>query len=144
VAGNSEPVYLPSFGTNPAEIRFTQNYIRSALHELAHWCIAGEDRRKLVDYGYWYRPDGRNPEEQNEFFQKEVKPQALELAFSKRCSVPFEVSCDNLAGAEIHKGDFEAKVHEQLRWYEANGFPARAVAAIQALNLPDDSRRMGQ
>lgn len=126
VGGFAEPLYLPPEHGRPAEIQFVRDYTRSALHELAHWCIAGQQRRTLVDYGYWYAPDGRSSEQQEEFFRVEVKPQALEFAFSKQCQIPFEVSCDNLYGGTIDKTLFEGKVAQQLEEYEKHGFPARA------------------
>ena len=134
VGGFEEPLYQPSIDGAPAEIRFTRDYLRSALHEIAHWCIAGEERRQLVDYGYWYRPDGRGAEEQKEFFQFEAKPQSLELAFSKKYSVDFRVSCDNLSGsagsAEDEK-EFATRVGEQLAHFEAVGFPVRAQRFLE-------------
>jgi elongation factor P hydroxylase len=86
-----------------------------------------------VDYGYWYRPDGRSPSEQEEFFQFEMKPQALELAFTQALNIPFEVSCDNLSG---EKGDvlkFAEDVSSQLSNYRANGLPPRAAELLQVL-----------
>lgn len=133
VGGNPEPLYVPPTPARPAEVRYTRDSIRSALHELAHWCIAGEERRKVVDYGYWYRPDGRSPSEQEEFFQFEMKPQALELAFTQALNIPFEVSCDNLSG---EKGDvlkFAEDVSSQLSNYRANGLPPRAAELLQVL-----------
>ena len=58
MGGFDEPLYLPEDGDKPAVIRYTKDYYRSVLHELAHWCVAGRERRKLEDYGYWYVPDG--------------------------------------------------------------------------------------
>ena len=55
--GADEPVYRPG---NPHRICYTRDYFRSALHEIAHWCVAGPRRRRLDDYGYWYAPDGRD------------------------------------------------------------------------------------
>ena len=81
-----------------AEIGFTYDYLNSCLHEAAHWCIAGKDRRLQDDYGYWYRPDGRNGSEQEEFFRAEVAPLALEWAFATASGEPFRVSLDNLVG----------------------------------------------
>lgn len=133
IGGFEEPLYLPAQDGSPAEIRFTRDYARSALHEIAHWCIAGEERRNLVDYGYWYRPDGRNIHEQAEFFNVEVKPQSVEMAFSLKCSIPFQVSCDNLGGIKINETEFEAKVAQQLKIYESNGFPPRAALFLESL-----------
>ena len=133
VGGFDEPLYQPSVNGSIAEIRFTRDYFRSALHEVAHWCLAGESRRQLVDYGYWYRPDGRGEKEQEEFFRFEVKPQSLELAFSKKFAVDFQVSCDNLNGAagnslkNAHAEiEFERQVIEQLAVFQKQGFPERA------------------
>lgn len=131
--GFPEPLYEPAAEGRPARIQFTRDYMNSALHEVAHWCIAGAGRRKLVDYGYWYRPDGRNAEEQAEFFAAEVKPQALELAFSRALGMEFRVSCDNLDGEAGNEKKFEAAVHRQLAVYEAEGFPPRAAEFMEFL-----------
>ena len=59
--GGAEPVYLPADADHPQNrIVFRLDYAASALHEIAHWCIAGAARRRLIDYGYWYSPDGRD------------------------------------------------------------------------------------
>ena len=50
--GFPEPFYKAPSADAPAEVQFTRDYERSALHELAHWCIAGDSRRLLDDYGY--------------------------------------------------------------------------------------------
>lgn len=42
----------------------------------------GEKRRQLVDFGYWYAPDGRSAEQQELFQAVEVKPQAMEWILS--------------------------------------------------------------
>jgi len=52
VKGGDEPIYI--FGS-------------SALYEIAHWLVAGKERRKLDDFGYWYEPDGRSEERQRDF-----------------------------------------------------------------------------
>jgi elongation factor P hydroxylase len=132
LGGFPEPLYLPSTPDGPAQIRFTRDYIRSALHELAHWCIAGPERRMLLDYGYWYRPDGRDSSQQLEFFQAEVRPQSLELAFSLICGIQFQVSCDNLYG-ESNAAEFELQVQMQLDSYEKSGYPSRAKAIMDLL-----------
>ena len=61
------PIYLPADAAHPRHrIIFARGFYASALHEpeIAHWCIAGEQRRLLelitTDYGYWYEPDGRD------------------------------------------------------------------------------------
>ncbi|MCH8543126.1 MAG: elongation factor P hydroxylase [Alcanivorax sp.] len=93
--GAEEPLYQPG---SPHRIVYTRDYFRSALHEVAHWCVAGAARRQQVDYGYWYAPDGRDAVQQRAFEQAEVKPQALELLFCEACGHPFTVSLDNLNG----------------------------------------------
>lgn len=61
ILGGDEPVYLPADdGHRQHRIVFARGYFASALHEISHWCIAGEERRLVEDYGYWYEPDGRN------------------------------------------------------------------------------------
>ena len=55
--GANEPYYRPG---SPNVIYFSEYFVRSALHEVAHWCVAGAARRGLPDYGYWYSPDGRD------------------------------------------------------------------------------------
>ncbi|CUS48822.1 MAG: protein of unknown function DUF462 [Idiomarinaceae bacterium HL-53] len=101
VAGGQEPLYLPAAGGRAYhQIVFRADYARSALHEVAHWCVAGRVRRQLLDYGYWYAPDGRNSEQQTLFEQVEVKPQAYEWLLSLSAGLSFEVSLDNLGAQQ--------------------------------------------
>ena len=72
--GAVEPFYQAPKANQPAVIYSRDNYFSSALHEIAHWCIAGTERRKLEDYGYWYCPDGRTADQQQAFEQVEIKP----------------------------------------------------------------------
>jgi elongation factor P hydroxylase len=134
IKGDDEPIYLPANDVAPFNrIVFAHGFFSSALHEIAHWCIAGKDRRTRVDYGYWYAPDGRDEHQQKAFEQVEVKPQAIEWAFSLACGKPFDVSVDNLSGVETDRTSFKSKVFEQLKAYCANGFPRRAQLFIDAL-----------
>lgn len=56
--GGDEPIYLPASEEHRHHrIIFARGFYASALHEVAHWCIAGPQRRLLEDYGYWYHPD---------------------------------------------------------------------------------------
>lgn len=96
--GAAEPLYQPGRYPAPAIIYYRQDFFRSALHEVAHWCVAGEQRRLLEDYGYWYEPDGRSASQQAEFLRLEVQPQALEKLFCLAADYPFAVSVDNLRG----------------------------------------------
>src|SRR5262249_47350411 len=87
VGGSVEPLYLPARGIEPALVTYTRDYPASALHEAAHWCLAGPSRRKLRDYGYWYVPGPRNPAQRRAFFAAEVDVQALEAEFARVAGV---------------------------------------------------------
>jgi len=134
VGGFDEPFYLTFRGDAPAEIRFTRDYERSALHELAHWCVAGEARRRLDDYGYWYAPDGRSNAQQQLFYKVEIKPQAIEKHFCMALGIPFAVSVDNLGnGAVDGSAVFSAAVDECFTHFVNNGLPERAVEVYRCL-----------
>lgn len=138
VGGGIEPEYIPAGNSAPYhQIIFTHDYFASALHELAHWCVAGEQRRLQHDYGYWYAPDGRTPEQQQAFEQVEVKPQALEWMFSRACGVPFRVSADNLdagLGASLEfKQAIVAQAHGYCDDVSASTFNERAQRLIDVL-----------
>jgi elongation factor P hydroxylase len=125
--GDNEPIYLPADKTCPYHaIFFAHGFYSSALHECAHWLLAGEDRRKQVDFGYWYEPDGRNAQQQALFLQVEVKPQALEWILSQAATYRFRISLDNLSGEATCAGMFKEAVYQQVLWYCVNGLPARA------------------
>lgn len=132
VGGADEPVYLPSLDSAPHRIVFTQDYFASALHEVAHWCVAGESRRQLQDYGYWYAPDGRSSEQQAEFERLEVKPQALEWMFSSACLARFRVSADNLNAGFVASDPFKSRIAQQAQKYclITPERPARFIAAL--------------
>ena len=132
--GHAEPFYRAPHGHAAAEIQFTLDYERSALHELGHWCIAGEVRRQLDDYGYWYVPDGRTAEQQRQFYEVEVRPQAIERHFCAALDIHFEVSADNLANHPRDGIDeFSTRVNEQYLKYLADGFPRRATEIFDCL-----------
>ncbi len=128
VGNGEEPLYLPSDQSDPFNrIIFTRDYFASALHEVAHWCVAGDKRRELVDYGYWYYPEGRNTEQQTLFQEAEVKPQAIEYLFSKAAKFNFVVSIDNFSNEQnIRRESFEKKIIEQAQSYLTQGLPTRA------------------
>jgi elongation factor P hydroxylase len=123
-----------------AQIITTRDYFSSILHEVSHWCIAGPERRKLVDFGYWYEPDGRCEIKQKEFERVEVKPQALEWLFAEACGIKFRLSIDNLEQAsnqEEFKGasDFfkRAVLDQALQYLECETMPKRALVFIDGL-----------
>lgn len=134
VAGGQEPEYLPATPEHPQHrIIFAHDYFRSALHEVAHWCVAGPERRLLPDFGYWYAPDGRDAEQQRTFEQVEVRPQALEWLFCVAAGHPFRVSLDNLSGEETDPMPFQQAVHEQVMRFLSAGIPERPARFVQAL-----------
>lgn len=136
VKGEHEPIYLPRSAECPYHrIVFAHGYFASALHEIAHWSVAGQQRRQLEDFGYWYQPDGRSEEQQRLFEQVEVKPQALEWIYSVACGHPFRFSADNLDGPVGDMGPFKRAVHGQVLRYLEAGLPnarvRRLVAALR-------------
>ena len=127
VGGYTEPFYKAATKHEDAELRFTRDYVRSALHELAHWCVAGRERRQQDDYGYWYEPDGRSEAQQRLFFQAEIRPQAIEKHFCDALGIPFSVSVDNLGTAPLAGvEDFSRAVEQCHADYALHGLPARA------------------
>jgi elongation factor P hydroxylase len=94
---------------------------------MAHWCIAGEHRRTLPDFGYWYEPDGRTEQQQKTFERVEIKPQAIEWHFANACGRTFRVSVDNLSGEPTDSKPFQLAVAEQARQYQQQGLPSRAA-----------------
>jgi elongation factor P hydroxylase len=148
ISGAEEPVYLPADMPNNKESQhnqaggtayhrlcFRQDYLSSALHEIAHWCLAGTQRRLLEDFGYWYQPDGRSAEQQQVFETVEVRPQALEWMFSIACGQRFQLSVDNLSGGQSEpSSEFSQAVMEQAKsWCEAGTMPSRAEQFLAAL-----------
>ena len=132
-AGADEPFYQAPAGDKPAIIFSSHDYFSSALHECAHWCIAGEKRRQIDDYGYWYAADGRTHEQQQEFFKVEQKPQALEWAFALASNLPFRLSLDNLNNPSGDTEAFREQVFSALNNYFVQGFPPHARRMIQML-----------
>lgn len=144
VKGENEPIYLPANASDIgitakpfAQVVFAHGYFASAMHEISHWCLAGEERRQKIDFGYWYCPDGRTAQQQTAFQQVEIKPQAIEWAMCLAAGFPFNVSCDNLSGDEFGRQPdrfaFEQDILAQVETYLQRGFPPRAQQFMQAL-----------
>lgn len=134
VRGDDEPLYLPADDAcGQHRIIFAHGFFSSALHEISHWCVAGAKRRTLVDFGYWYKPDGRTAQEQALFESVEVKPQALEWMFSVACGLRFHFSADNLSAEIGASRDFEQRVQRQVLQYLDTGLPERAGMLVDAL-----------
>ena len=143
--GGHEPIYIPAKNAlQHHQIVFAHGYFASALHEIAHWCIAGKQRRLLEDYGYWYSPDGRDVKQQAEFEKMEVKPQAIEWAFSCVSGKPFAVSTDNLNGAAGDTQGFQNAVKYQALFYLKHGFPPRAAEFMDVLQKFYQTKNMNE
>lgn len=136
LGGASEPFYSPAAaGERWHCIHYREDFPASALHEVAHWCIAGPARRQLPDYGYWYAPDGRDAAAQRVFESVEVRPQGLEWLFAQACALPFHLSFDN-PGAEVPaqaRERFAMAVAEAARQWQARGPGGRAGRFVHAL-----------
>jgi len=153
LGGVAEPVYIPA-GHSAAQatednsladicdyhrLYFREDYFSSALHESSHWCIAGVERRRQLDFGYWYNPDGRSPVQQQVFEQAETKPQALEWMFSQACGQSFRISADNLAADLQASEHFIQAVAGQAQDWCAKPMPSRGELFLNAL-----ARQFGQ
>lgn len=132
--GAVEPLYQPASESDPFNrIFFREDYFASGLHEIAHWCLAGSRRREMIDFGYWYEPDGRNALQQARFERVEVKPQALQWVFSVAAGCSFRLSTDNLSGEKTDDSEFRRDVYLQAITYCREGLPLRANMFAQAL-----------
>jgi hypothetical protein len=96
--GAPEPFYQAPKDSSPAILFFRDDHIRSLFHELAHFCLAGEARRLLDDFGYWYEPCGRTTDQQIQFESVEARPQGLEKLFCEIWDIPFAPSLDDFSG----------------------------------------------
>lgn len=138
VGGAREPYYQPATSALDLHVLYYRSdYFASALHEIAHWCIAGDRRRLLLDFGYWYAPDGRDPQQQRAFETVEAKPQALEWLFSRACGYRFVISVDNLGAADTMADDtrfFEQQVLARALLWQQQGLPHRAQIFFSALS----------
>ena len=135
IFGHDEPFYECSKSDQEThKIYSRSDFFASALHEIAHWCIAGVARREQDDYGYWYSPDGRDIDKQREFEKVEIRPQAIEKAFSNACTYPFKVSADNLELEDYDTREFELSVGKQFQIFEETRYPNRAQIFIDKLN----------
>lgn len=143
--GREEPVYLPARAPgDPHRLYYREDFFASALHEVAHWCIAGPERRRQVDFGYWYTPDGRSSAQQQAFEAVEYKPQALEWLFCQASGFRFRVSVDNLDGladGAYNAAPFQRRVQAQARHWQRNGLPKRAALFSQRLALEFGTHR---
>ena len=130
-----EPIYLPADSDcRHHRIIFAHGFFSSALHEIAHWLIAGKQRRQLQDYGYWYNPDGRDEKQQLLFEQVEAKPQAIEWMLHRACGKKFHLSFDNLSLPEMQKQQFAGAVYNNVQLLLQHGVNQRTELLIQSLS----------
>lgn len=134
LGGFDEPFYQASKGQGGAQIQFRADYVTSAMHELSHWCIAGNQRLAIDDYGYWYAPDGRNEQQQKQFEQVEIKPQALEWLFCNAAGIGFRLSLDNLDGNAVENAAFATGVRQQALRYLQGGISPRGAVWLATLS----------
>lgn len=113
--GAEEPFYRGPSEHAKATIYFRSNYPRSLLHEMSHYCLAGPERRKLDDFGYWYFPCGRSSEQQQRFEAVEARPQGLEKAMCAIIGLEFLPSIDDFSGrppSKMFLEEIEASYNE--------------------------------
>ncbi len=138
-SGQLPDAFISQTGIKPCSdyhyVCFTKDYVRSALHEIAHWVIAGRQRRLQLDYGYWYYPDGRSEQQQKQFEQVELLPQAIEWLFCDAAQLPFSPSMDNLNTIHnpVRAGQFQHKIAVRKKQLLTTCLPSRARVFEQAL-----------
>ncbi len=130
--GAEEPIY-EARADGTATIYFRADYASSALHEVAHWCIAGRARRRIEDYGYWYRAK-RDCDQQHQFQCVEARPQALEWVFSVAADVSFRVSADNFEASASTREDMKRMVLAAVQ-RTRYAMPSRALRFAAALAI---------
>lgn len=134
LGGAEEPLYLPAAPPDQPcnHLIYTRDYAASALHEIAHWCLASEEQLQQKDWGHWYVPDGRNAEQQRTFQRAEAKVQAVEWMLSIAGGLPFRESSDNLSGEPVDDEWFKDQIHQQALRFCEQGFPERAELLFNA------------
>lgn len=128
--GGDEPLYTPSMNGRMAIITFRSDYVASALHEVAHWCLAGAGRRAEKDYGYWYHGE-RDACAQRAFEKVEARPQALEWIFSLALGIGFVPSRDNFDVPASRS--FDRRIRCEVNAFIDAGLPDRAALFATSL-----------
>ncbi len=134
LGGFSQPEYLTAMQTQgSAQLRYTRDYAASALHEIAHWCVAGKDRLALNDFGYGYLPPPRDKATQQRFFALEFKVQVLEAWFASGTGVRFVASADNFDCSDEARNAFAQQITTAVQAYTLADVPPRAQEFTRAL-----------
>jgi len=131
--GGDEPLYEPAHDGGCARIVCNRDYPASVLHEAAHWCLASAQRRRQVDYGYWYVPPPRSKEIQQRFLAAEARNQALEALFARAAGLEFRVSLDATGDVGSDAVGFAREVAELAERIDAGRLPVRAERFRSAL-----------
>lgn len=95
IGGANEPWYERAKGDNEARLYCRADYAASALHEVAHWCLATQEQRMRDDFGFTYLAPPRTLAAQRAFFQLELPVQSLESLFADAAGIEFKVSADS-------------------------------------------------
>lgn len=135
--GAEEPFYVAPTSDMCAIIYFRSNFPRSLLHEVAHYCLAGDRRRTLDDFGFWYSPCGRTAEEQVRFEIVEARPQGLEMAMCEIVGLKFSPSLDDFSGRPP-SADFLQNLDAAYREMLTNP-PLTAAKALNGLKKYRDA-----
>ena len=114
--GAGEPLYLPPEGEQPAQLFFRADYSSSALHEVAHWCLACAKRRQRADFGYEYAASTQQCRAAAILLQAELRTQSLEFCSAAAAGVRFTISTDNFN----QDGTLDAQTIEQQRLFSGN------------------------
>ncbi len=131
--GFSEPFYKAARRPHDLhEIQYREDFVSSALREIAHWCLAGSRRRTQDDYGYWYIKE-RCKDQQVRFQRLEAKPQGLEWILSIAAGVDFRVSCDNFEVESLDLTLFRQLVRQQAVAQVEAGLLQRTRQLVDAL-----------
>jgi len=144
VGGAPEPLYRPGSTTGPAQLMYREDFPASALHEAAHWCIAGKARRQQEDFGYHYIAGPRTAAQQAAFFALELRAQCLEKQFAKAAGLDFLPSADNFQADLVA---FSARIRafepELSNWLVSPaGARARRFIACLQRRFGDQSNRL--
>lgn len=144
VGGALAPYYMPARAPHRSIIRYREDFAASALHEAAHWCMVGRRRLALPDFGLWYVPSPRTPEQSAAFLAAECPVQALEMIFAEAAGLRFRVSVDDL-DLELsgRRDSFAEEVAARARRWREDGLPVRAGILVEALRSGDWKLRAG-
>ena len=96
IGGAAEPLYLPHTGRIRRAFSIRADFAASALHEAAHWCIAGSRRRVLIDYGYRYdAAAARSATRGTRSLPRSATCRHWSVLFARVAGMPFRISADD-------------------------------------------------